>query len=92
MRVDLCRFRAFAGLLREVWHDLVIPRGGMGAKSRAAALAHLTLAVLALAVFDQSTCGVEVGDEDVDPSAAERGPDGRVLAGSPATPTRRGTS
>ena len=28
-------------MLREVWHDLVILRGGMGAKSRAAALAHL---------------------------------------------------
>jgi hypothetical protein len=40
MRVDLCRFRAFAGFLREVGHDLVI-HGGMGAKSRAAALAHL---------------------------------------------------
>ena len=41
MRVDLCQIRTFAGLLREVGHDLVILRGGMGAKSRAAALAHL---------------------------------------------------
>jgi hypothetical protein len=44
MRVDLCRFRAFAGLLREVGHDLVIFRGGMGAKSRAAALAKASTA------------------------------------------------
>jgi superfamily II DNA or RNA helicase len=41
MRVDLCRFRAVAGLLREAGHGLVILRGGMGAKSRAAALARL---------------------------------------------------
>jgi hypothetical protein len=31
----------FAGLLREAGHDPVILRGGMGAKSRAAALARL---------------------------------------------------
>jgi hypothetical protein len=41
MRVDLCRFRTFAGLLRELGHDLVFLSGGMGANSRAAALAHL---------------------------------------------------
>jgi hypothetical protein len=33
----------FAGLLREAGHDPVILRGGMGAKSRAAALARLQL-------------------------------------------------
>jgi hypothetical protein len=41
MRADLCRFRAFAGLLREAGRDLVILRGGMGARSGAAALARL---------------------------------------------------
>ena len=41
MRVDPCRFRAFAGLLHEAGHGLVIFRGAMGAKSRAAALARL---------------------------------------------------
>jgi hypothetical protein len=41
MRVDLCQIRTFAALLREVGDDLVILRGGMAAKSRAAALAHL---------------------------------------------------
>lgn len=33
----------FAGLLREAGHDPVILRGGMGAKSRAAALSRLQL-------------------------------------------------
>jgi len=33
-------------------------------------------------VFYKSTRGVEVCDENVDPCAAERGPDGRVLGGS----------
>ena len=37
MRIDLCRFRAFAGLLREAGHDLVILRDAMGAKSRGSA-------------------------------------------------------
>ncbi len=37
MRVDLCRFRAFAGLPHEAGPDLVILGGGMGAKSRACA-------------------------------------------------------
>ena len=35
-----------------------------------------------LGVFDQSACGVEVRDENVDPSPAQRGPDGPGLAGS----------